>query len=138
MSHVRTQIRDDIATRLTGLATTGNRVHQSRIPPRGDADLPCLLITTNDEEIEQSLIGGLFQRHLELVVIGVAKANSAIDDTLDAIALDVETTMAGDRRASLMRIETDFDDELDRPVGRIALHYRVFYSTRAGDPGHPA
>lgn len=138
MSHVRTQIREQIATLVTGLATTGNRVFQSRMRPQDEESLPCLLVTTHDEEIEQSLIGGLYQRQLELVVVGVAKSSTAIDDILDAIALEVETVMAAEKRASLQRIETDFDDDLDRPVGRIALHYRIFYSTRAGDPGNPA
>lgn len=138
MSHMRTQIRNSIASLLDGLLTTGSRVHKSRVTPRNDSDLPCLLITTNDEDVDQSLIGGLYQRHLDLLIVGVAKASSAVDTTLDTIALEVETAMAEEPRASLQRIETDFEDDLDRPVGRIALHYRLFYSTRAGDPGHPA
>lgn len=138
MSHMRTQIRNSIASLLTGLLTTGSRVHQSRVTPRDDGDLPCLLITTNDEDIEQSIIGGLYQRHLDVLIMGIVKASGAVDAALDSIAQEVETAMAEETRASLQRIETDFDEELDRPVGRIALHYRVFYSTRAGNPGNPA
>ena len=33
------------------LATTGSRVFQSRVYPLRDADLPCLLISTDDEQI---------------------------------------------------------------------------------------
>ena len=135
MSHLRSQIRSSVATRLSGLQTTGNKVWQSRMHPRDDASLPCLLITTNGEEIEQSIIGGFYSRQLDLLVIGLAKSTASIDAVLDQIALEVETAMAGEFRASLQRIETDFEDELDKPVGRIVLTYQFVYQTRAGSPG---
>lgn len=138
MSHVRTQIRASIAALVTGLASTGPRVFQSRMRPQSDAILPCLLVTTADEEITQSQIGGLFERRLSLIIIGIAKQNNAIDDALDQIAAEVETQMVIDHRATLVGIETDFDDETDKPVGRIALRYQIIYYTRAGTPGTPA
>lgn len=138
MPHLRTQIRDQVATLLTGLSTTGPRVHQSRMRPQADANLPCLLVTTNAEDIEQSVVGGLFQRRLQVIVEGVAKASAAVDDVLDQIAFEVEVAMVADRRATLKSIETAFDDDTDKPVGRIGMLYELVYSTRAGNPGASA
>ena len=51
MAHVRTSIRTAIASRLTGLTTTGSRVYPSRIQPLADANLPCLRVYLDEEEI---------------------------------------------------------------------------------------
>ena len=135
MPHSRQTIREAAATKVTGLTTTGTRVFQSRMVPQDS--LPALLVTTNDEEITPGTIGTLQERQLELVITGVAKA-SAADDTLDTIALEVETAMATfTYRNELTRIEVDFDEALEKPAGRIALTYRVTYFTNAGSPGTP-
>lgn len=136
MPHARQTIRETAAALLTGLTTTGSRVFQSRMSPQ--ETLPCLLVTTNDEEIVPGTIGNLIERQLELVISGLAKAGSNVDDTLDTIAAEVETAMAGfTYRNQLTRLEIDFDEALEKPVGRILLTYRVIYLTAAGSPGTP-
>lgn len=135
MPHARQTIREAAATLLTGLSSTGSRVFQSRMVPQ--TTLPCLLVTTNDEEITPGTIANLIERNLDLVVVGIAKA-SAADDALDTIAAEVETAMAGFAyRNELQRIEVDFDEALEKPAGRIALTYRINYITAAGSPGTP-
>ena len=134
MAHARQTIREAAATLLTGLTTTSTRVFQSRMVPQ--ESLPCLLITTNDEEIVPGTIGTLLERHLELAVTGCAKATSTVDDTLDTIAAEVETAMAGFAyRNELTRLEVGFDEALEKPAGRIVLTYRITYLTAAGSPG---
>jgi hypothetical protein len=133
MSHVRTQLRTALVAALTGLATTGNRVHASRMRPQGDANLPCLLVTTNDEQID-STVDAILLRDLSVSIRGFAMGNSALDDTLDQIALEVETVMASNPRAIFERVEIDYDDELEKPVGAITLTYRIQYYTTAADP----
>lgn len=136
MAHARQTIREAAATLLTGLTTTGSRVFQSRMAPQ--ESLPCLLITTNDEEIVPGTIGNLVERHLDLVIAAVAKATSNVDDTLDTIAAEVETAMASfTYRNELTRLEFDFDESLEKPAGRLSLTYRVIYLTAAGSPGTP-
>lgn len=135
MAHARQTIREAAATLLTGLTSTGSRVFQSRMVPQ--TTLPCLLVTTNDEEISPGTIGDLIDRSLELVITGVAKASGA-DDTLDTIAAEVETAMATfTYRNVLTAINVDFDETLEKPAGRIALTFRVNYFTAAGSPGTP-
>lgn len=136
MPHARQTIREAAATKVTGLTTTGANVFQSRMVPQATA-LPCLLVTTNDEEITPGTVGNLIERNLDLVITGVAKA-AAADDTLDTIAAEVETAMATfTYRNQLTRLEVDFDEALEKPAGRIALTYRVNYLTAAGSPGTP-
>ena len=57
MAHVRTSIRSAIVSRLTGLTTSGARVYPSRIHPLADANLPCLRVYLDEEEIDSESIG---------------------------------------------------------------------------------
>lgn len=133
MSHVRTSIRAAVAAALTGLATTGSRVYQSRMRPVGDGQMPCLLITTNDERIEATTTtSGPQDRLLEVAVRGFAMG-ATVDATLDQIALEVETAMPANY--VLRQISVDFDEELEKPVGSITLIFEVLYFTPAGNPG---
>lgn len=143
MAHVRRQIREAAATALAGLATTGSRVFQSRVYPLRDADLPCLLISTDDEQIdaENAVMGGELTRELTLTVRGVAKANADLDDTLDGIAEQVEPVLNGAslgglaKRCTPERISVEMDEGLEKPVGTLTLQYRITYFTTPASPG---
>lgn len=140
MPHARQSIREAVATALTGLATTGSRVFQSRM--REQDTLPCLLVATNDESVSSN-ISGIQERQLSISVTGVAKAASNVDDTLDTIASEVETAMqsAGtlgglvDAPPALTLLSTSFDDSLEQPVGEVSLTFGCTYFTNAGAPG---
>ena len=135
MSHVRAQLRAVAAARVTGLATTGSRVHQTRMPPQHAGDLPCLLVFAGDETIISGAASGLQDRELQIVIRGMAMANANLDATLDQIALEVETAMAAVGNFTLSRVETDIDDSLEKPAGMISLTYQTLYFTQAGNPG---
>lgn len=142
-THVRQQIREAVATLVTGLTTTGSRVHQSRMRPVADGGLPCLLVHSNDtERVDMADADTLQQRELPIVIRGLAKGGTTLDDTLDAIALEVETAMATNPRLSgkaqmsrLVSVDTDFDGSTDKPVGEIQLTYAFTYFVQAGSPG---
>ena len=141
MPHVRRQIREAAAAALTGLATTGSRVSQSRMAPRRAGDLPCLLVETADERIEQGAQSRI-TRELTVIVRGFAKANTALDDTLDQIAGEVETALAS--AGSLgglvpggitpMQVSIDFDDTLEQPAGVIVMEFRAVSFGVLGSP----
>lgn len=142
MPHVRQQIREAAATALTGLATTGSRVSQSRMRPRADSALPALLVETNDESLTPHTVGAAYQRDLTLSVRGIAKAVANVDDTLDTIASEIEVALAGAPTlgglcapVQLQRVSIEFDDSTDKPVGVITLDYQATYFTSAGNPG---
>lgn len=143
MSHVRQQIREAAATVLTGLATSGARVFQSRLRPLKDTDLPCLLINTDDEEIEAQGITAtpMQERSLVLSVRAIAKQTATLDDVLDTMLAEIETALAGQtfgNRAKGLLLESiaiEMNDELEKPVGIATAHYRVTYYTATGTPG---
>lgn len=134
MPHCRRTLRELAGSLCAGLATTGDRVHQSRLPPRTAAGLPCLLIYADNERIGDTSAGP-HDRALEVVIDGYAMAAANLDDTLDQIALEVETAMAADPRFRLRSLAVDFDEALEKPVGVIRLTYEILYFTQAGDPG---
>lgn len=142
MPHARQQIREAVATALTGLTTTGTRVHQSRVRPLDAASLPCLLLTTDGEQIVTGS-QGYQERELTVQVKGIAKAAANLDDTLDTMAAEVETALqaAGSLGGkvqggmNLQSIEVDFDDSLEKPAGVIVMTYQAGYVTQAGAPG---
>lgn len=143
MTHVRQQIREAAATVLTGLSTSGAHVFQSRLRPLRDADMPCLLVNTDDEEIETLGIGQhpTQERQLVLKVRAVAKDSSDLDDTLDTMLAEVETALDGQtfsgkaKSIVLTGINIEMNDELEKPVGVATASYQVTYYTAAGSPG---
>lgn len=139
MTHARQQIREAVAAKVSGLTTTGSRVYQSRLHALRDSNLPCLLVNTDDEDIETEL--SLFNRRLDLKIRAVAKATADLDDALDTIAAEVEAVLgsgitAGGKRLfpSLTSIQVDMVDELEKPAGVITLTYSVPYFTAPGAP----
>ena len=68
--HIRQQIRERIATNVTGLATTGSNVYQSRVYPMASGNLPGLLIYSTSEDSEIDVMGsvGTLNRILNITV----------------------------------------------------------------------
>lgn len=138
--HARQAIREAAAAAVTGLASTGSRVFQSRM--RAQDALPCWLVTTNGEVVERADLGDLQERDLEIEFVGVAKAAANVDDTLDTMAEEAEVAIGANntlggrvKRMHLVRLQVEFDDELEQPVGLVHLTYRCTYFTNAGVPG---
>jgi hypothetical protein len=142
MSHVRQQIREAAATLLTGLATTGARVYQSRIYTLRDTDLPCLLINTDDEQ-DVTLGPGensAQERSLQLSIRCVSKQVADLDDKLDTMLAEVETALGNQtlsNKAKTLQLESisiEMSDELEKPVGIAAAVFRITYYTATGAP----
>ena len=143
--HLRRQIREAAATLLTGLATTGSNVFQSRVYPLRDGQLPALRIFTLNESVEANTIGAgparLQERTLTLGVEGCVKAKDNYDDTLDAICKEVEVAIAGDNTlggkckwVQLTSTEIDMDGETEQPIAIARLSFQVFYITALNAP----
>lgn len=144
-NHLRQQIREAVATRLSGLTTTSTRVYQSRLHPLVDSNLPCLLVNTDSEEIATLTLQPhpVMERDLTLAVRCVAKAVSNLDDTLDTMLKEVETalgTVADPTYGGIVKsmvpagIDIEMDDGLEKPVGVATINYRVTYYTADGSP----
>ena len=144
MAHLRQQIRERVATTVTGLTTTGARVYQSRVYPMADANLPGLLVYSTSESSEPDVMTSgnrtLF-RELEIVIEGYAKATSNLDDTLDLISDEIETAIAADRTvnslardATLASTAITLIGEGEKPLGVVTLTYRVTYRNAMNAP----
>lgn len=142
--HERTAIRHAVVATLKGVApafatAARDRVYATRLSPARLAELPAINVYVDDEESEPK---GSAPRELErraVVAVEawvVTPANGAVDDELDALALQIETAM--DRNPHLT--DTVFDAALvstvsalkidgDRPMGCVHLEFAVTYHT---------
>lgn len=141
--HIRQQIRERIATNVTGLATTGSRVYQSRVYPMASANMPGLLVysTSEDSEIDAMGATGVLNRVLNISIEGYVKTITEFDDKIDDICKEVETAMAGDQKINglaknsfLQSTEIEFSGDGDQPIGVVTLNYVVQYRTATNAP----
>ena len=141
MAHLRQQIRERVATTLTGLTTTGSNVFQSRVYPIENTKLPCLLIYTREESSEPLDMSPprTIEKRLSLVVEGYVKANSNYDDTIDTITKEVEVAIYGDRLINnlakdsfLVSTEIDFNGEGDNPLAIVVMTFEIPYHHTEG------
>ena len=142
MAHVRKLIRDNIETTLTGLATTGANVYQTRVYPIAEDRLPGLAIYTNSEATEYATINPprTQLRTLSVSVDVYAKAVTAYDDLLDAACVEIEEALYTDRTRGgnakdtrIIAFDSDFSGDGDQPVARATLTVEVDYVTIEND-----
>ena len=142
MAHVRKSIRDNIATTLTGLTTTGSNVYVTRFYPLAEAKLSGLCIYTNSEATEFATLtpARTQMRALEVMVEAYVKGVSSIDDTLDTIAVEVEEALATDitrggnaKDTKVTAFEATYAGEGDQPVGVGRFTVEVLYATLEND-----
>lgn len=143
MAHVRKSIRDNIVATLTGLSTTGARVYPTRVYPIADALLPGIAIYTRSEEVLNSTItiGRNLVRTLTVAVEIYAKGVTGLDDTVDAIASEIEVALAADvtrgglaKDTRVLSFESDFSGDPDQPVGTGTITVEIDYVTIEGAP----
>lgn len=143
-NHLRRQIREAVATAVTGLATTGSRVFQSRVYPLQDSEFPALLVYTLGEVVGQgSMPAPRWQeRTVRLQVLAVARADADVDDTLDQICKEVEVALAMPCAAlagiaqmiTLVSTDIEMQGTDAQPVGQAALTYEVLYMAAENAP----
>ena len=140
MDHSRKQIRDAIKTVLTGLATTSNNIFYDYVYAINK--LPALVVFTRAETIENKTIGKprVQERTLQIDITGIVKTNTNYQDTVDKITEEVETAIYNSSNLSglvkfinLLNIETEYNDDLEQPLGSVKLSYSVTYIVREND-----
>lgn len=135
MSHVRTQIRDRIATVLAPVGT----VHKTRVWPIAESALPVILVYTNTEETESADFGKLHRR-LQVIVEIVAQATT-VDTVTDTLIAGVEAAIGADISLGslaldclLAGIEITVSTDGSAPVARARMTYVAQYRTTHADP----
>lgn len=142
-NHVRRQIREAVATAVTGLTTTSTRVFQSRVYPLEPGDLPCLVIRTLSETSEPTTIHGPREllRVLSVQINAMAKATADVDDTLDQICKEVEIAIAADitlggkcKSVTLTTTEIQLTGTSEVPTGMASMVWDVDYYVMENAP----
>lgn len=146
--HQRQVIREAVQAALKGASpnyntSAGARVQETRLGPHKQAELPAVAVYTLDESVDVAASGNSpreLARNLDLAVEGWARASSDVDDSLDALALEIERAMHADPTfggtvADSMLGATEIGMKLDgdRPMGCVRLVYSVRYYTFAPD-----
>lgn len=143
MSHAHTLIRSAIKTALTGLATTGARVHAQRRLPLAESQLPALRIYLDSESAEDLSADApaVQQRRPVISVECCAKLGAAtLDDQLDQMALEVEAALALGITVDGVPLTPTYsgcdhdDDMLDKPVAIKRLQFTLKYHALATAP----
>ena len=126
--HVRKQLREAVATLVTSLTTTGVNVFQSRSYPLQITELPCLIVTTDGDQVDNITMNhpAQQQRETRVRIDAYARATASLDDTLDLICKEVEIAIAGASTTlvkGLMYNGCQVDIEVlgDQPVGKASM-----------------
>ena len=145
MSHVRQQIRESLATVITGLVSTGENVYQSRVYPHDQ--LPCLSIYTRDETAEHDSVSRprSSRRELSLTIEIRAKQSADVDDKIDQISAEVEAAVSADitlggisKDIQYQGIDIQFDDGVEQPTALGIINYNIIYRVLETDAEQPA
>ena len=142
MAHVRQQIRDRVATLVTGLPTTGANVYKTRRYALDDAKLPAICVYTMDESSSLITIGSRTLRRVINVAIDIVIKGSSttVSDTLDTICVSAEEALAADftlnglaKSSVLTSTEIDVNVEGEKSIASARLVYAVEYVTSISD-----
>lgn len=142
MAHVRTNIRNNIATTLTGLTTTGSNVYVTRLFPLGAGKLPGLCIYTRGEATQYSTVNPprTQMRTLDVIVEAYVKGTSSIDATIDTISVELEEALYADltrggyaKDTRIENFDVEYDGEGDQSVGVARFTITVTYVTVEND-----
>lgn len=140
MSHVRQQIREEIAAAVTGLSLTGANVYQSRVYPVENANLPCLIVTTEGDSAQMLTISSpaSIMRSVIVRIQAIARAVADLDDAMDTICADIETAIGNASTIALNMEYQSTDIELtvigEKPVGTATLTYIAQINTLENAP----
>jgi len=132
--HVNKQVRDAVIARVTGLTTTGARVHSYRVNPLDSiTELPALIVRTISDTAVEAFVyqGRVYERQIEVLITAYAAATADLDDALDLIRKEVEQAIGetlGVSGETLVPVYTGSETgmtEGEQPAGELQMRYRV-------------
>ena len=144
-NHLRRQIRERIATDVTGLSTTGSNVFQSRAYPIEESKLPCLLVFDSEESVEIRSMGAIrgISSELTINIEGYCQGGdgATVMNTLAAIQKEVQIAMQADidinslaRDSYLTSADASVNAEAIKPTGSVRMTYLVTYQYMENAP----
>lgn len=147
MAHVRQQLRDAVIAALKAADVAGDRVTRPRGYDYNDAILPAVEVDTPDEESGRETMagsmggGGTISRNVTLEVLVTAAGGADLVDTMDDLAVAIETAIAGDSGVQAIaheRIPTGMSRDLgetgEKRRGQMILTFACLVLTDEGAP----
>ena len=143
MAHIRTSIRDNIKTTLTGLSTTGSNIFASRLYPLNTQKLPGIILCTETESTtDLSMRPPRTQMRTMSVTAEIyVRGVSDYDDTIDTISAEIEAALYSDltrggfaRDTRVTGFSAQFSNDGDQPVAYAGVTIQVDYVTIEGSP----
>lgn len=142
MSHIRTQIRQAVATALTGLQTTGANVFPNRATAVPPDKRPALCIYTSSEASALDGTATGLRREINLTVLAVFNATAEeFDDDADVISSEVEVALGAARDLGGLAYdvvptgaELSLNGDGEQQVGLCSMTFLVTTRTRLGAP----
>ncbi|MCQ4160864.1 hypothetical protein NON00_13095 [Roseomonas sp. GC11] len=143
--HIRRRIRDVAVEALIGLPTTGDRVRASRTS--APDELPALQVWCPSDTVER-VSNRDSKRTVDVAVLGWSDGeDEALEDTLDAMALEVERALTavrlfgavGGGSCDAVSVETEIiefkeDGQPVSTVGKVKALFRVNVHHPVGSP----
>ena len=137
MSHIRQLIRTNIVNTLVGNTSAGSNVFQTRYYPIEQGKLPAIAVYTMSESTEYATIS-YPRRQNRTLSVGVeifASASSNLDNTIDALAVQIEELLQVDptrggyaKNTDIVSFNADFDGSGEKPVGIGRFQVQILYS----------
>jgi hypothetical protein len=143
MSHIRTRIRQNLVTTLTGLANTGSNCFDTRVFPMHDNVLPGICVYTVSETSRYPSMRPprTLQKRLSARIEVYVKMTSTYDEMVDQISADIEEALHTDLTRNSLAIDTrivsfdtDFSANGDQPVMVGRLSCEIDYLAVEGSP----
>lgn len=143
MSHIRTRIRQNIVTTLTGLPNTGANCFDTRVFAVHDAILPAICVYTLNETTAYPSMSPprTLSKRLQIKVEAYVKMTDTYDEMVDQICADIEEALYTDLERGGLAYDTkitsfdaDFNGDGNEPVMIGRLSVEVTYSAVEGSP----
>tara|TARA_B100000780_G_scaffold7817_1_gene5747 strand:- start:12581 stop:13018 length:438 start_codon:yes stop_codon:yes gene_type:complete len=140
MAHARQQIREQLATTLTGLTTTAARVFDTRLYSHDQ--LPCLTVFADKDTVDDEKSNSAKKWHdLVLKIEARAKAKESVEDVIDTICAEIETAIYADTTLNNKVLDIIVEDtqieysvEQDQPIALATLTLNAVYRVAPGAP----
>ena len=141
MAHIRKQIRDAVLTALIHNTSAKGRVFSSRGRRLDQDELPAIVILTPDDSVAAGDKDKRKRHDLDLWVVLAGKAtDDTVQDSLDALAVEVETLISPDipgittHYEELARSRFEMSPEGAEDFAFLTLEFEIQYHAIAGDP----
>jgi len=141
MAHVRKQLREAIAARLTG---EGLSVEASRLWPLKPAALPIVLVYVTEEEVTTASMGGAaapLERRVSVRIEAIVASSEKTDAMLDDIGVRIERGMVTpDRKpgpatwVTLRAVRIAMRAEGEHAFGALVMDYEAVVCTAMNAP----